>query len=268
MIDVLALHGVVDRPRSDVFCDRNMVEAERLRAFLQSAPKFVPLQVALKGEGQALTIDDATEAAARTALLARSFGHAVTLFVNPWQVEDGRAYGFSWLNAIMDQANGKTLEWHGRVFELIDGRAKQTFREAVKSAMRAHVRPEQNYALLERIRMSLAIERVDIPAHLRCLPLERLQELKDAGVYIENHYWSHLDPAVHTHAHFVADWRRAQEWLRDRLGISSRFFACPFGEFFPPRDFLLANGIVCLLLHNGYPQGAIDRVTVNRANLM
>jgi peptidoglycan/xylan/chitin deacetylase (PgdA/CDA1 family) len=267
MIEIFALHGVVDRVRSGSFCHLNMVEADRLRALLCLKRKFVPLSAALEGRGRALTIDDATEAAARTALLARHLGHAVTLFVNPWQVEDGRAYAFSWLSALVDQIDQESFHWNGQAFELASLGGKQAFRAAVKRLMRRQVLPEQNYEVLEQLRAKFAIERVDIPAHLSCLSLEQLRQLQDEGVDIENHYWSHLDPAAHTHAQFVIDWRRAQEWLGDSLGVRSKFFASPFGEFLPPREFLRANDIVCLLLHSGHPAGAFDATTVNRFNL-
>jgi hypothetical protein len=267
LIEIFALHGVVDDPRPDLFCHRNMVATDRLRAFLKSTPGFVPLRDALEGRGRALTIDDATVAAARAALLARDFGHAVTLFVNPWQVEDGRAYAFSLLNALLDGAKARHIGLNGQGFDLGSPGAKQAFRGAVKRVLRGHRLPEQNYEVIERIRIGLAIERIDVPAHLQCLRLDDLRMLRDAGVGIENHYWAHLDPAMHPYDQFTAEWRKAQDWLHESLGITSRFFASPFGEFLPPSEFPLVNDVACLLLHNGYPGGLLRDSIVNRINL-
>ncbi len=267
LTEIFAMHGIVERPQADVFCHRNMLDTDRFCATLQSQQKFVPLPAALEGRGRALTIDDGTVAGARAALLARRFGHAVTLFINPWQVQDGRAYAFSWLNALLDQTREKNFSWYGQAFNLTTLKDRQRFRSVVKGSIRKHVLPEENYELIEGIRIRLAIDQVHIPDFLSCLSLKDLHKLRDAGVDIQNHYWSHLDPSAHPPAQFAIEFHKSRKWISDSLGISSKFFASPFGEFFPHRDFLVENNTICLLLHDGYPAGAVDRTTVNRVEL-
>lgn len=267
-VKIFALHGVVDHPRPERFCDRNMVDTGRLRALLERKRKFVPLPAAMKRRGHALTIDDATEAAAQCALLARSLGHEVTLFINPWQIEDGRPYVYSSLDVVLDATREPAIEWNGRNFDLAGLEGKRRFRAEVKRVLRSQVLPQENYEVLTDIERRLGVANPKMPQHVKCLTLDRLRELHHAGVDIQNHYWSHLDPAAHTVAQFTADWSRAQEWLRDRLGIKSEFFACPFGEFFPSHEFLAENEIVCLTLDAAHRAGLLEERIVNRTPLM
>ena len=109
MSDIYALHGVIDRVDGKLFSHRNMTPADRVRARLDTGQKMVPLADALAGKGDALTIDDATVASAQAALLARQLGHAVTLFVNPWQVADGRAYAFAALHWLLDETRRRKV---------------------------------------------------------------------------------------------------------------------------------------------------------------
>jgi hypothetical protein len=261
---VYALHGIVDRPDSRLFCHRNMSDAARVRALLDTKEKFVSLPEALAGRGAAITIDDATVAAARTALLIRGFGHTVTLFVNPWQIEDGRAYAFCTLNALLDQTPKRKFMWYGKTYNLRKPRDTASLRAAVKHILRGQSDPEQNYLLIDEIRQSLGVEHIDIPDHLRSLTVAELRDLRDAGVDLQNHYWTHLDPAAHTPARFADEWLRGQDWLADKLGISSQFFASPFGEYFPTDDFLAARNVTCLLLDARYPTGPLRSAIVNR----
>ena len=100
---VFVTHGVVRDRNSGLFCHRPFHDWEKLNQHLASRPeKYVSLADALKGCGDALTIDDATEAAKEAAQLAIGHGHAITLFVNPAQVEAGRPYFFHQLNFLLD----------------------------------------------------------------------------------------------------------------------------------------------------------------------
>ena len=114
------------------------------------------------------------------------------------------------------------------------------------------------------MRKALGVANLDIPDYLQSLTVQQLRELRDAGVDIQNHYWTHLDPAAHTPARFGAEWARAQDRLAEHLRITSRFFASPFGDYFPQPDFLAERKIVCLLLSHSHPGGALGPWVVNR----
>ncbi len=264
MSDIYALHGVIDRVDAKLFSHRNMTPAHHVRARLDTQQKLVPLADALAGKGDALTIDDATVASARAALLARQLGHAVTLFVNPWQVADGRVDPFASLHWLLDQTRKRKVTLRGKTWWLLTYRQKDSLRAEIKRRLRLHDDPQESHRLIEELRGALGVTDLDIPDYLQSLTIPQLRELRDAGVDIQNHYWTHLDPAAHTPARFADEWARAQDWLAENLGIASRFFASPFGDYFPQPDFLAEQKIVCLLLSHSHPSGTLGPRVVNR----
>src|SRR5581483_468258 len=94
--------------------------------------KYVPIDAALAGQGDALTIDDATFAGKHAAELARGHGHAVTLFVNPYHVTLARPYFFHRLSAMLDATAAAAVEFNGQRFALDGVAAREAFRETVK----------------------------------------------------------------------------------------------------------------------------------------
>ncbi|MGP8231675.1 MAG: polysaccharide deacetylase family protein [Methylovirgula sp.] len=188
----------------------------------------------------------------------------MTLFVNPWQVEDGRADVFAALHWLLDQAHKRKVAWRGKSWPLATFRQKDSLRAEIKRILRQHDDPQENYALIEELRQALGVAHLDIPDYLQSLTVARLRALRDAGVDIQNHYWTHLDPAAHTPARFADEWLRAQDWLAENLGVASQFFASPFGDYFPPPDFLAEHKIVCLLLSHSHPGGTLRPWVVNR----
>ena len=264
MSDIYALHGVIDRVDAKLFSHRNMTPADRVRARLDTQQKLVPLAEALAGKGDALTIDDATVASAQAALLARQLGHDVTLFINPWQVADGRADAFAALHWLLDRTRKRKVTWRGKTWWLMTFRQKDDLRAEIKRLLRLHDEPQDNHALIEELQQALGVADLDVPDYLQSLTLAQLRELRDAGVDIQNHYWTHLDPAAHTPARFADEWLRAQDWLTENLGIASQFFASPFGDYFPQPDFLAEHRIVCLLLSHSHPSGPLSPWVVNR----
>src|SRR5688572_10557560 len=99
---VFTLHGVAPDVNSRRSIYRNIADEAALSSILSSRPQFVPLTAAVAGEGDALTVDDATRCSADAALLARRYGHAVTLFVNPDHVDPPRPHSFHLLSVLMD----------------------------------------------------------------------------------------------------------------------------------------------------------------------
>jgi len=266
-IKVFAMHGVADGVQRNRFQYRNLLEEEVFAKFLRSAPKFVPLTEALQGRGRALTIDDATVASGRAAKLAKEYGHAVTLFINPWNVVARQPYWFSRLNSLLDQVEASNAALDGREFDLTKIGGMNKLRAHVKGLMRRHTNPDQSTALIENIETDLGVSKNEVASHDSCLTLEDIRELQSAGVDLQNHYWAHLDPLAHNLAQFTDEFHKAKSWLKDKLGIDSRFFASPFGEFLPHLDFLRRNEAVCLLLHSDLSPGRVEDGIVNRITL-
>jgi len=266
-IEIFGMHGVTDHVRRDRFQHRNLLEAEQFCAFLRSGEKFVPLADALEGYGRALTIDDATMASARAAKLARQCGHPVTLFVNPWHIEVRQPYWFSRLNALLDRVETRKFSRDGRDFNLTSYDGKSELRTHIKVLMRRHIIPEQNIALIDELEEQLGVEGNEIPHHDHCLSMDDLRDLHGAGVDIQNHSWTHLDPLAGSLTQFTNQFHKARSWLKDRLAVEAGFFASPFGEFLPHPDFLRDNDTVCLLLHNDILPGNVGDRIINRIEL-
>ena len=262
--EIFATHGIVDGYDASRYTHRNLIDTDDYRTTLQRRPSFVPLAEALAGNGAALTIDDATVAAARAALLARDLGHAVTLFINPWQIEDGQPSWFSCLNIWLDSVELKAFRWNKRDYDLSIHADKVAFRTEVKGAMRTHNSQEQTTELIDQIEILLDVHGYEVPDHLRCLTVDDLAILQAKGVDIQNHSWTHLDPAALGSVRFAEEYWLAKNWLRETLGIDSQFFASAYGEYLPHPDFLRDTETVCLLLHNQIRPGRLTDNLVNR----
>jgi hypothetical protein len=264
-IEIFAMRGVADGVQPQRFQYRNLLKVEQFCVFLRSAPKFIPLADALEGRGRALTIDGATVASARAAKLAREFGHAVTIFINPLHIETGQSYWFSRLNTLLDRVETSKFLMDGRAFGLTTFDGKDEFRAHIETLMRRHTIPEQNGALIDRIEEELGVG--EIPRHDHCLGVEDVRELHVVGIEIQNRGWTDLDPLAGNLAQFTEQFHKARSWLKDRLAIDNRFFASPFGEFLPHIDFLRRNDTICLLLHKDLPPGNVEDHIVNRIPL-
>jgi hypothetical protein len=84
-------------------------------AFISSLEKSATKYIKVQNCGPhdtALTIDDSTMAGAEACLIARKFGHEVTLFLNPHQIISQAPYFFTILNLAIDRvaARGRLLD--------------------------------------------------------------------------------------------------------------------------------------------------------------
>src|SRR4051794_17567364 len=96
------LHGVVDEWCPTLLSHRLYVSAASFRDYLaRRGEQYLPWSV--NGPvGDILTIDDATHAGGSACIIARELGHEVIFFVNPANIESGRPYFFSVLDAHID----------------------------------------------------------------------------------------------------------------------------------------------------------------------
>lgn len=264
---IFGTHGIVDGCNTGRFEHRNMLDTEEFRKILTEAPRFVSITDALEGRGWALTIDDATRAAADAARMARELGHEVTLFINPWQIEDGKPSWFSRLDGWLDFVDAENLTWNGNEYDLSNLDGKNRFRTDVKFAMRRHQDQRQSCALIDHLEDLLGILGKSVPEHLTCLTKGDLGELKAMGIDIQNHSWTHSDPLALGPERFETELRKGRAWLHTNLGIDARYLACAYGEYLPHPAMLQENGTVCLLLHNHVAPGHVGDNIFNRLNL-
>jgi len=262
---VYLLHGVVDDWTAWKQAHFNYAPADRFLAHLDE--RLTPYAAWAPNEPDAdvLTIDDATQGGAEACMLARARGHHVIFFVNPFQVATSRPYAISMLDALIDARTVSSVAYAGETFPLTDTRGVRQFRKRVKQQLMVEDY-EQSLSTIGHVGGLLAALDLDVPSHARPLSLRDLQRLREAGVQIENHGWSHLDIRTMSHALFTRDLLRARDWLRDELAIDSRLYAVPFGLTEVPAP-CSAEIDEYFLVDASRPLGRLDLKCWNRADL-
>jgi hypothetical protein len=192
------------------------------------------LQDAVQGACDAITVDDATVAAKHAALAARSFGHDVTLFVNPYHVQSGTYYFFARLNAALDATTRTSIEWRGVTYRLHIPFGKLKYRAAVKRELRLLCSESDRDILVRECLAALGTPAIDPPEYLHTLDEDELRQLKEAGVTIQNHGWTHGEVGAADTVGVDAEISKGRQWLAETLAIQADYYAVPFGDTLPP----------------------------------
>jgi hypothetical protein len=265
---VYVMHGVVDFPSPDRFVDRNLLDAGRFERYLENLPtRFVSLEGALDGEGDGLTIDDGIAASSRAALIARSHGHDVTVFVNGFNAEDRSPYWFSLLNLALDRTSRPSIVLSGTEFFLGDTAGKTRFRKAAKVMICGLHTEIERLEYAQRLAKSLGVDDLVLPDSLQPLSTTHLEELINIGVRLQNHGWTHCHPGSMAPRELWRDIEQGQAWLRDRLGVNAPLYAVPFGEAAPPDDSPRDLFRTWLMANSRFFPGRIGKRIFNRVTL-
>jgi peptidoglycan/xylan/chitin deacetylase (PgdA/CDA1 family) len=214
-----------------------MTETQTFVRLLSRRQPFVSLEAALQDQGDALTIDDATHAAYDAALLARSCGHEVTLFINSDNVQNSAPYYLHVLSAVLEHACPAQLGVLCR--DRIGSKVP-----ADKTKLRAYFKhrltrlPDETArgAVLTSLSNEMEIGDISLPKHLHTLSLKQLEYLVAAGVRLENHGGSHAHFSIFDDSLLRNEIERCKSWLSTKLSVDSRFFAVPFGDVLPRID--------------------------------
>lgn len=261
-------HGVVHGASQASFCHRNLLDEQRYAQHLRARSEpYVPLEDALVGRGDALTVDDATRAGARAAGIARDLGHSVTFFVNPYHVASGRPYFFSLLNALFDQATIRHVRLGRRSYNLSHADDRKALRYSLRERLASYPTPSAAGLGIKALAGLLGCRGIDLPGHLRVVRAPELSCLLAQGVRVENHGWTHSDLAKRAPPDVIAEIERAREWLLTNLGCHSRFFAPAFGSFVPEPSYLRAAGGPWLLMTRVLSPGRVGPSVFNRVPL-
>jgi len=259
-------HGIVADHNATLFTHRNLLHAAKFERFLERHAPYVSIVDALQGNGDALTIDDSTVTAADAARLARRHGHAVTLFVNGYNVMANEPYFFSRMALALDTATAEQVWFDGTEYTLASTASKAYFRAAVKRRLARLGSEEERQSLVRALAQLMGGDVDEVPAHLRPLTLAELQELRDSGVDLQSHGWTHVRVgALDADAH-AADIGRNYDWLREELGVDAHMFAVPNGDGLPlwPSSPYYS---LWLLLDGSRPYGEVAPGVFNRRTL-
>ncbi len=259
------MHGVFSEGDPKGFQNRCLIREDEFETFLSLLPfKFVSLDDAVAGKGNALTVDDATNAAYHAAKLARQHGHAVTIFVNPYFIRFQRPYFFLELNALLDRTANSSTRFDGMTFPLNLRSERRTFRIHVKDRFCMLDSIEEIDSVINDIGEGLGVGRGGLPQHLNTMTEGELHELVEAGVSIENHGFSHIHPKALRWPQMMREIVQAQEWIRDVCGQESQHFAVPFGDSLPQWRLPKERRLIWFTLHDQIQQGPLGPQLWNR----
>jgi len=268
MSKIFAIHGVARRPRPETFVYRSYFASRALKLHLRKRTnRYVSLDMALSGQGDALTIDDATSAGFEAAILARKYGHEVTLFINPHNVIDRTPYFMNVLDMALDKTRRSEIMFNERRFLLDSFNAKLSLRKELKSRLMKLTTEPVRTEFVQRLAVDLDVPDLSVPEHLRVISLEEILVLRDMGVSIANHGWTHgaieaLDPSV-ARDEII----KAKKWIAQECRITASAYAVPFGNALPP--FEISDdvcGVWFLLNFNSKP-GFVGPNVFNRESL-
>ena len=258
-------HGVVPNWNSERISHALFLPEQFFAAHLeQRLAKYVPLEQALTGEGDALTIDDATYGGLQAALLALKYGHAVSWFVNGLHVDRGLQYFPFQLSSFIDDSRLDACWFNGQNWALgRDGEGRALRRHLKQRYMR--MRKEEEIAqLVEDVSSVLETD----PAMERSLCTVTSAELSTAvaaGVDLQNHSWRHLNPQLFSEFQCTGEALLNEDYLSQFRGTKLRAYAPPFGQpLHLTRD---VSDVVLLadrLLFSNHSDGKI----VNRQDLL
>jgi hypothetical protein len=235
------IHGVVARRDRKRRAHRLYVSTDDFVRHLRSGVRYgSPAEILGDANAPAriLTVDDSTRGGAEACLIARELGHEVMFFINPEPVVSGQPYFFSLFDTFVDARKVDLIEIEGgRRLRIDSPAAIRTWWCSVRASLMV-LDAEASLATVQRIGLALGCADSALPDHLKPVSRAELIQLRDAGVRVENHGWTHLDLAGMTHASFCDHYCRAQQWLRKELGVASVWYASPFGRTEMPREWL------------------------------
>jgi peptidoglycan/xylan/chitin deacetylase (PgdA/CDA1 family) len=224
-------HGSLSLYNSERISHALFLPESRVENHLRSRrSKYVPLAQALNGDGDALTIDDATYAGLRLALLARQHGHAVSWFVNGANIEHGQPYYPFQLSCMLDNTRVKECHFEGQTWTLQTVASRRALRLHVKAAyMRMRSRDEIE-RLINTLSCCLRVNAAMMERSLCTVGPADLCHAVVAGVDLQNHSWSHLNPQVMSEEERTAEVLQNEKYLSQFRKAATRVFAPPFGQ--------------------------------------
>jgi hypothetical protein len=228
------IHGVIAGADGARFTHGGLIDTERLVAQLRERERpYVPLAASLRGEGASLTIDDSTVAARDAARLARQHGHAVTLFLNGYNISERVPYHFSRLSAVLDSTELTSVYYEGYDHDLQTTSAKQRFRSLIKRRIDQIGADPDRQNFVSEIAVLLGVGETAVPRWLAPITIEDVRELAGSGVDIQNHGWTHTLVGALPPEEYAANIRRGRDWLCEVCGTKADFFAVPNGDGLP-----------------------------------
>jgi peptidoglycan/xylan/chitin deacetylase (PgdA/CDA1 family) len=260
------LHGCVDTWAPGFQSTRNFVSESSLCRFLGEGTRKYERWPENGADPHILTVDDSTRGAARACQIARNLGHEVTIFINPAQIARAQQYFFTVLDAVLDRRVIQNLSFNGLRYSLSDFKQLRAFRQAAKEVL---LRLEEHDALsyVDELRIMLGAESAEVSDHAQVMTLRELTDLRDMGVIVENHGWTHAEIAGLNPLQFKEHITRGVDWFAERLGVRSVQYAVPYGKSFVPSESRSIVPGAVFLAHSDLPEGPVGSGHWNRLEI-
>ena len=259
---IYASHGIVNDFSSDKFCHKFLLDWKNFEDYIKHKKnKYVTLEEALDNKGDAFTIDDATRASYDAAKLLRNYGHEVTLFINPFYIENQIDYWLFKMNALLDLSSCNRATLKDKEHILSNNQEKLLFRNKVKMAIAGFPMEEERQHILGEI-FHTSIEAINVPFHLKTITQSDVLELFQLGVNIQNHGWTHRQLKNASKDDIKNEIILGKEWISKKLQYEPHFYAVPYGSFFPSDDLL--DIAFWFLLEGSCTPGFKNEKTYNR----
>lgn len=257
------MHGIVRNHDGNRFTHRNLLDWAKFDDFLSKRKnKFVPLEKAILGQGDALTIDDSLQCAQDAALLCLKHGHQVTVFLNASHIETNKPYWFCILNHLLDSCIHKSLVFNSKTYVIDTLEQKKAFRKEFKKSV-AH---EIESSIQSRLQEIFGLH-TDIPRHLKTLSLKDCLSMIQQGVTVENHGWSHRELSQQAQPIVMQDIADGRKWLQQNLFIRPTCYAVPFGKLIPTSNYDLGDIKTWFITYSQLNHRTNGHKVINRAEL-
>lgn len=258
-------HGIIPSYSSERISHALCLPASRVALHLQlRRKKYVPLALAIAGQGDALTVDDATYAGLELALMARRYGHAVSWFVNGSHIENRIEYFPFQISCMLDDTRSTECQFDGQMWSLKTMAGRRSLRAHIKHQYMRMQSQDEIAELIDRLAESLQSNSKLPERPLRTVGAAELAQAVLAGVDLQNHGWGHLNPQVLAEEERAAEVVRNEQYLSQFRRTNTRVFAPPFGQ----RITLAAAGYVILLANRSLTSSYKEANAINRSDFV
>jgi hypothetical protein len=226
-------HGVVSRRDRTLISHALFADESAFCTHLHERPsRFVPVEEAMRGCGDALTVDDATHAGFRAVVLALEAGHSVSWCINGSEIEDDRPYFPFQISSMLDRTSRRSCSFERSEWDLSTVEKRRTFRYFLKQRylqLNSHASVE---ALIELLSEELRIE-PELPKEIRTVGADEVAVASSFGCRLLNHGWTHLNPNALSSRQLQSDIARNAKWIQSFQVGDSDIYVPPYGRPVP-----------------------------------
>ena len=224
------IHNIVTCYDPTRMAHRNCIDYTKFYHYLRHCNNFDDIDSIFEhGDGNVLTIDDATMGAFDAAMLCDRFRKYATFFINPYYIEKGKTYYMHYLSLMIDSVQNKQILYQGEEFDLANKKKKKEFRKKIKLDLCAINDEEERIAYIEEAFQKSTSELI-VPYHLQTMSLKHLRNIADSKyIRIEYHGWTHTALQSMNEEQLLSDIEKSRSWLKDTLRKDFNYFCIPFG---------------------------------------